>query len=69
MALSEARKKANKKWNDENINKLYDRVSVLVPKGKKDIIKEHAEKHGESINGFINRAIDEIMQKDTGELK
>ena len=47
MPLSEARKRANKKWNDENLNKLYDRVSVLVPKGKKDIIKSHAEQNGE----------------------
>ena len=64
MPLSEARKRANKKWNDENLNKLYDRVSVLVPKGKKDIIKSHAEQNGESVNGFINRAIDETMERD-----
>ena len=67
MPLSEARKRANKKWNDENINKLYDRVSVLVPKGKKDVIKAHAEQKGESLNSFINRAIDETMQRDTEE--
>ena len=64
MPLSEARKRANKKWNDENLNKLYDRVSVLVPKGKKDIIKSHAEQNGESVNGFINRAIDETIEQD-----
>lgn len=64
MPLSEARKRANKKWNDENLNKLYDRVSVLVPKGKKDIIKSHAETTNESVNGFINRAIDETMERD-----
>lgn len=64
MSLSEARKRANKKWNDENLNKLYDRVSVLVPKGKKDIIKAHAEQQGESLNGFINRAIDETIKND-----
>lgn len=67
MPLSEARKRANKKWNDENINKLYDRISVLVPKGKKEIIKTHAEQKGESLNSFINRAIDETMQRDTEE--
>lgn len=64
MPLSEARKRANKKWNDENLNKLYDRVSVLVSKGKKDIIKSHAESRNESVNGFINRAIDEAMERD-----
>lgn len=69
MPLSEARKRANKKWNDENINKLYDRISVLVPKGKKGIIKTHAEQKGESLNSFINRAIDETMQRDTEEVQ
>lgn len=64
MPLSEARKRANKKWNDENLNKLYDRVSVLVPKGNKDRIKAHAAQNGESVNGFINRAIDETMERD-----
>ena len=35
-----------------------------MPKGKKDIIKAHAEAHSESVNGFINRAIDEAMERD-----
>lgn len=42
----------------------YDRVNVTFPKGKKDIIKAHAEKKGESVNAFINRAIDETMERD-----
>lgn len=64
MAISEAKKKANKKWNDENLTKLYDRISLLVPKGKKDTIKAHADKNNESVNSFINRAIDEIIKND-----
>ena len=42
----------------------YDRVNVTFPKGKKDIIKDHAEKRGESVNAFINRAIDEAMERE-----
>lgn len=42
----------------------YYRVNVTFPKGKKDIIKDHAEKRGESVNAFINRAIDEAMERD-----
>jgi predicted HicB family RNase H-like nuclease len=45
----------------------YDRISVTVPQGKKEIIKSHAEDQGESINGFINRAIDETMERDLDE--
>ena len=44
--------------------KAYDRISLIVPKGKKDIIKAHAEAHSESVNGFINRAIDEAIERD-----
>lgn len=42
-----------------------DRINLTVPKGKKDTIKAHAEAQGESVNGFINRAIDETMERDS----
>ena len=45
-------------------DKAYDKVLVRFPKGKKDIIKIHAEAHSESVNGFINRAIDEAIERD-----
>ncbi len=46
-------------------DKAYDKVLVRMPKGRKDKVKAHAEAHGESINGFINSAIDEKMERDT----
>lgn len=46
------------------VKEHYDRISVTVPQGKKDKIRDHAEAQGESINGFINRAIDEQMERD-----
>ena len=49
-------------WQKENV----DRVNLTMPKGKKDTIKAHAEAHSESVNGFINRAIDEAMERDNG---
>lgn len=56
------------KNSPESINrymaKAYDRISLIVPKGKKDIVKTHAEAHSESVNGFINRAIDEAIERD-----
>ena len=45
-------------------DKAYDKVLVRFPKGKKDIIKTHAEAHSESLNSFINRAIDEAIERD-----
>ena len=44
--------------------KTYDEIKVRVPKGEKDLIQAHAEAHGESTNGFINRAISEMMERD-----
>ena len=46
------------------IAEKLDRINLTVPKGKKDTIKAHAEAHSESVNGFINRAIDETMERD-----
>lgn len=45
-------------WQKANL----DRISLTVPKGQKEQIQGHASAHGESINGFINRAICEAME-------
>lgn len=57
MAISEAQKKANQKWDSANL----DRLSLAMPKGAKEAVKAFAAAHGESVNGFINRAIGEAM--------
>lgn len=44
--------------------KTYDEIKVRVPKGRKDFIQAHAESQGESVNAFINRAIDNQMERD-----
>ena len=50
-------------WQRENV----DRVNLTMPKGRKAIIQAHAEAHSESMNGFINRAISEAMERDSGD--
>ena len=60
MAVSKAQQKAVNKYMSAN----YDRVNLTMPKGQKDTIKAHAEARGESVNAFINRAIDETMERD-----
>ena len=57
MAVSKAQQNATNKW----IAKAYDRINLTVPKGKKEEIQAFAEANGESVNGFINRAISETM--------
>lgn len=49
------------KWLSENC----ERISLVVPKGKKEQIKAHAESQGESLNGFVNRAIDETIDRES----
>ena len=48
--------------------KAYDRINLIVKKGQKQVIQQHTEKTGESVNGFINRAIEEAMQRDQQRL-
>lgn len=49
--------------NQYNAQK-YDRVTTMLPKGEKDEVKAHAAAHGESVNEFIRRAIQETMERD-----
>lgn len=56
--------KASTKAQNKFIAKKYDRINLTVEKGKKDMIKEHADSKGESVNGFINRVIDEALEKE-----
>ena len=62
MALSEARKRANEKYNA----KAYEQIQVRVKIGKKSEIKACADLLGQSVNEFINEAIDEKMDKANG---
>jgi hypothetical protein len=52
--------RAKNKYNAAN----YDSLRIITPKGDKDIIKAHALQRGESINGFVNRAIREALERD-----
>lgn len=63
MAMSEAKRKANDKWNKEHLKERYDRIQLVVPKGKKDVIQSAAQASGESVNAFINRLIDIELQR------
>ena len=61
MPASKAQQRATNKY----IAKAYDRINLTVSKGKRDIIQAHAEARSESVNGFINRAIDQTMERDS----
>ena len=60
MPASKAQQRAVTKY----VKSKYDRFGLTMPKGNLDTIKAHAEAHSESVNGFINRAIQETMERD-----
>ncbi|PKM72153.1 MAG: hypothetical protein CVU91_10510 [Firmicutes bacterium HGW-Firmicutes-16] len=60
MPTTKAGQKAVAKYMKNN----YDEIKVRVPKGEKELIQAHAEAHNESLNGFINRAIDDTIERD-----
>ena len=61
MPASKAQQKAVSKYMKEN----YDVYQIRMPKGRKAEIKAHADARGESLNGFIGRAIDNQIAQDT----
>ncbi len=64
MAVSEAQKRAKRKYED----KTYKRISLLIRNDKAERLKAYTESHGESVNGLINRLIDqEINPGEDGE--
>ena len=59
-AMSEARKRANQKWDAENLKRL----SLAMNKADYESMRTHIEERNESQNGFINRAIQETIVND-----
>ena len=58
--MDEKKKRNQYKFDKEK----YDHIHLQTPKGKKELIQAHAEKSEESVNKFINRAIDETIERD-----
>ena len=63
MPRSEAMDRAIKKYEQEKV----DRVIFRVPKGVKEQIQVHAEKQGESLSAFLNRAVQETIERDNSK--
>lgn len=56
---TEAQKKAQQKYMEK-----FAVARVRMNREKYEQIQAHAEAQGESVNGFINRAIDNQMHQD-----
>ena len=42
--------------------KAYDRVGLMLPKGRKADVEAYVSRNGESVNGYVNR----LMREDMG---
>ena len=60
MSASEAQKRATAKWQKEKV----EEIKFRVPKGRREVIKAHADSCGESMNAFLVRAVAEAMERD-----
>lgn len=59
---TEAQKRAQRKYMES-----VAVFQIRTDKSRLERIKAHAEAQGESVNAFINRAIDEAMQREGGK--
>lgn len=59
--FTQSRAEANKRYMQKFVE-----IKVRMTPEKRSIVQEHAAKMGESATAFINRAIDEAMQRDNG---
>lgn len=57
--VSEKQKEAVKRYEA----KTYDKFIIRVKKAKAEYMKDFILHTGESMNGFINRAIDECIER------
>ena len=62
MPASKAQQKAVSKYMKEN----YDVYQIRMPKGRREVIKAAADAVGESVNAYINKAVDERMGRENG---
>ena len=56
---TDAQKNAQKAYMSK-----FVRVEIRMDADKKETVESHAEARGESVNAFVNRAIDETIARD-----
>jgi len=59
----DSQKEATARYN----KKAYDRINVIVKKGRRQVIKDFAASQGKSLNRFICDAIDYQMNQENDE--
>lgn len=60
MAVSEARKRANARYNA----RTYERLGIDVKKGERDKLKHYAEEKETSLNKFVCNCVSHCIEND-----
>lgn len=60
--ISEAQKRAQRKYMENFVE-----IKVRMTPEKREAVQTHAKRQGESATQFINRAIDEAMEREADE--
>lgn len=63
MARTQAQNMATYKYNKEHLK----RVPLDMQKTDYEILKQHVDARGETVNGFIKRAISETIERDNNQ--
>ena len=62
MPTSQKQLDSAKKYHEK-----FDDIKVRIPKGERQVWQDHAQAQGESLNGFVCRAVSETMVRDKGK--
>lgn len=60
MALTEAQKRAKRKWDKANL----DRIEIQPRKGTKERYKAEADRRGQSMTEFITMCVEKEIKKE-----
>lgn len=65
--MKEEDKKKMYSYVTEYQKEKYDRVTVWAPKGSRGIWKQYASKAGMSLTAYVEKAVEEKIQRDFAE--
>lgn len=55
--MSENKGKKSTQYKNNYNSANYDSLRIVIPKGQKATVQAAADQDGESINGFVNKAV------------
>lgn len=62
--MTEEQKRRHQQYMNQYNRENYDRYTVMLPKGTKQIYRELAERRGHTLNSYINMLLAEALKKN-----